>query len=174
MILTAIFGNLLFGVGVGYVLIGEIDKSALGLRAIKEELELDIARRAQYTELQHLVLVNREAIKEVDAAFLDPEQDIDFIREIEAMTNRTSLTHTLTPLSFQSPANGAAFATSAITVEGTYGNVLRFLELLEHMRYPVTITNVSLQKLGILIPGEEGSVPQSRVRAIITFSVAVL
>jgi len=173
VIIIAVLGNLIFGFGSVSYFVRQIDLSQQAYRDTKEELGNINWRKNQITLLKEIVAQNKEAIEEIEGVFLDPEQDIEFIRSIEDMVRRTSLSHGLTPLSITKGEDGSPIAISAITVTGTYNNVLYFLELLEHMKFNVEVTNISIQKIRTISSSEEG-IPEAEVSAKITFFTYIL
>lgn len=103
------------------------------------ESENDVIR-----EFQQLVTKRAPDINRVHALFIEADRPLRFIETIESLGRTTK---NLITLDAQSPGNDTQYFTFRITAEGEKRNVFRFLDLLEHMPYEITVRSYSSNAL---------------------------
>lgn len=119
----------------------------------REFSRLEMARdRVGELEEQHRK--NEEILARInDVLFESEKDDLDFILLIERMAKETNNIHVLSAPAYSSRETIPPFFSSALTLKGTFENLLQFLERFDAMKFYTDIDGITIRKTGEGLPG---------------------
>jgi len=116
----------------------------------EDKLALLIMRQQQVGDLEHQILVNQDTVFKIDTVLYEPEtDDLNFILLMERLASETHNEHTLAPPAFRKSDTAISYFTSTITIQGTFENLLRFLERFSSMQYYSDIDSLEIKRLRV-------------------------
>jgi len=147
-------------------LIGEIKKSSQGLISEKNKLSVLEEQINSLGRFKILYKNLEEILEKIDGLFVNKEVPVDFIGFLERTADKSSVDIEVSPLSGgQTDTDPWPFLVFQITVDGSFLQILSFLEKMENSPYLVEIQNLTISQTS----GEK--TPSGNVKASFSFKV---
>ena len=119
----------------------------------KELFRLEKAKN-QLGELERQYGENSRHFAEIEEVFFRPEKDdLEFILLIEQIAKETGNVHTLASPVYSSAEQLNRYFSSALTLKGTFPDLLRFLERFHAMKFYGDIDSIMIRKTVEVSPG---------------------
>lgn len=147
-------------------LIGEIKKGSQGLISEKNKLSV-LGEQINSLERFKILYKNLEEILEkIDNLFINKEVPLEFIGFLERTASKSSVDVEISPFSGgQADKNPWPYLIFQITTDGSFPQILSFLEKMENSPYLIEIQNLTINQTG----GEKK--PTGNVSAAFSFKV---
>lgn len=127
----------------------ETEKNARERAGIASEISASEGKRILLRNAQIMLTQNENATTRIKNIYIDSENPVEFIEEIEHLAQ---ITHNNLLLDLSHAAPDERYLGFEITLEAVEKNTLDFLALLELLPYEITVTKINFQKIGFGSP----------------------
>lgn len=124
---------------------GETEKNTREKADIAAEISASEEKRTLLGNAQIMLTQNKDAIARIKNIYVDGDNPVEFIEEIERLAR---MTHNNLLLDISHAASDEKHLGFEITLEAVEKNTLDFLTLLELLPHKITVTKINFQKLG--------------------------
>jgi len=151
---------------VVYPLMGEIKKGSQGLISEKNQLSVLGEQINSLGRFKILYKNLEEILEKIDGLFVNKEVPVDFIGFLERTANKSYIDIEISPLSGgQTDTDPWPLLVFQITADGSFSQILSFLEKIENSPYLIEIQSLTISQ----ISGEKN--PAGNVKASFSFKV---
>src|SRR3989344_2139867 len=142
-IILAVFGGLAFS---GYFLFTLIIGTGDAVSRSKEDLALLLAKKNQIKDISKEYDIIKDVIPTLDAALLRKNDSLSFIMLVENLAAQTNADHKIEAVTEDAPpsSGGPPAALFNLNVTGAFGDVLKFIYLIENTKPYASIQTVQL------------------------------
>ncbi len=146
-VILVMFGGLAF---LGYFLFSLIVSSGDAITKSKEELALLLAKRNQIKDLSREYDTIKDAVPSLNAALLRKNDSLSFIVLVENLAAQTNVEHKIEAVveDAGTAKGGPAAALFNLNVTGAFGDVLKFIYLIENTKPFASILTLQLSIAG--------------------------
>ncbi len=114
----------------------------------REELARLSERQKQLGNLESTYKENKEFLEKIEEALYEQDvDDLEFILLIEDIVKKTGNTHTLSPPRYIDSGDASYFS-SSVSLQGSFKDLLGFLELFNTMKFYSNIDGITVRNAG--------------------------
>ncbi|KPJ56062.1 hypothetical protein AMJ49_05815 [Parcubacteria bacterium DG_74_2] len=133
-----------------YSLLNEIKKDSQDFVVQKNSIAELQTRKENFNKLKNFYKNYQKDLEKIDNLLVDSEKPIEFIEFLEESAENSSLSINVSTSALLKPETEKwNFSNYQLSLEGSFPNVLKFLEKLETAPYLIEISNLNIQKSSI-------------------------
>jgi len=147
-LMGAVLVPVLLGVFLIFPVFNLLKKTSGEFLQSREELARLSERQKQLGDLESTYKENKEFLEKIEEALYERDvDDLKFILLIEDIVKKTGNTHTLSPPRYID-SDDAPYFSSSVSLQGSFKDLLRFLELFDTMKFYSDIDGITVRSAG--------------------------
>ena len=126
------------------------------------QIESEVKRNESVRSVKNLMNDTKKEREQITQLFIQPNGTVDFIETVESLGRMAGVKLEIESVGVESLKNKTASSTElfriSLKIEGSWGNAMRLLSLLETMPYKISFDGINLEKIsrGLSSDGGKG------------------